>query len=88
MLFVIHTNIIHNSIIYIPIYDRAGVGKIVFNWFIWFQEMARLKFVGQDSLVKFHVSIDVIVLNAMKTGNSGRNFVLQSGAEFLLLLET
>ena len=65
----------------------AGVGKIVFNWFIWFQEMARLKFIGQDSIVKFHISIDVIVLNAVKTGNSGSIFVLESGAEFRLLWE-
>ena len=67
---------------------RAGGGEIVFNWFIWFQDMGRLKFIGQDSIVKFHVSIDVIVLNAMKTGNSGGIFVLQSGAEFLLFWET
>lgn len=67
---------------------RAGVGEIVFNWFIWFQEMARLKFIGQDGIVKFHISIDVIVLNAVKTGNSGRISVLQSGAEFLLSWET
>ena len=67
---------------------RGGGGEIVFNWFIWFQDMGRLKFIGQDSIVKFHVSIDVIVLNAMKTGNSGGIFVLQSGAEFLLFWET
>ena len=63
---------------------RAGVGEIVFNWFIWFQEMGRLKFIGQDSIVKFHISIDVIVLNAMKTGNSGRIFVLQCRIPSLL----
>ena len=67
---------------------RAEVGKIVFNWFIWFQEMARLKFIGQDSIVKFHISIDVIVLNAVKTGNAGRILLLKSGAEFLLLWES
>lgn len=65
-----------------------GEQESFFLLVMWFQGMASLKSIEQAGRVKFQVRVDVTVLNALKTGNSGRIFVLQSGEEFLLLWET